>query len=81
MAELIQIFSARGDLAHRTLLLCAMSASGLAWFALRELAAASRRFDDFVRELARFNEHFAGLDPAIHEESQQAEELAARNRA
>jgi len=23
---------------------------------LRELAAASRRFDDFVRELARFNE-------------------------
>ena len=27
-----------------------------AWFALRELAAASRRFDDFVRELARFNE-------------------------
>ena len=26
--------------------------------ALRELAAASRRFDDFVRELARFNEHF-----------------------
>lgn len=56
MAELIQIFSARGDLAHRTLLLCAMSASGLAWFALRELAAASRRFDDFVRELARFNE-------------------------
>lgn len=27
---------------------------------LRELAAASRRFDDFVRELARFNEHFGG---------------------
>ncbi|MGE5165073.1 MAG: hypothetical protein ACM3IH_13755 [Sphingobacteriales bacterium] len=60
MAELIQIFSARGDLAHFTLLLWAMSASGLAWFALRELAAASRRFDDFVRELARFNQHFGG---------------------
>ena len=27
-----------------------------AWFALRELTAASRRFDDFVRELARFND-------------------------
>jgi hypothetical protein len=25
---------------------------------LRELAAASRRFDDFVREIARFNELF-----------------------
>ena len=34
------------------------SASALAWFALRELAAASRRFDDFVRELARFNDTF-----------------------
>jgi len=56
MHDLIQIFSARGDLAHLTLLLWAMSASGLAWFALRELAAASRRFDGFVRELARFNE-------------------------
>ena len=29
-----------------------------AWFALRELTAASPRFDDFVRELARFNEIF-----------------------
>jgi hypothetical protein len=32
--------------------------SALTWFALRELA--SRRFDDFVRELARFNELFGG---------------------
>lgn len=56
MHDLIQVFSARGDLAHVALLLWAISASGLAWFALRELAAASRRFDDFVRELARFNE-------------------------
>jgi hypothetical protein len=36
----------------------AMSASALASFTLRKLTAASRRFDDFVRELARFNEHF-----------------------
>jgi hypothetical protein len=58
MNELIAIFSERGDLAHVALLLWALSASALAWFALRELAAASRRFDDFVRELARFNETF-----------------------
>ncbi len=60
MPDLIQTFTERGDLAHLALLLWAMSASALAWFALRELTAASRRFDDFVRELARFNEHFGG---------------------
>ena len=58
MSDLIDIFAARGDLAHLALLLWAMAASGLAAFALRELAAASRRFDDFVRELARFNRQF-----------------------
>ena len=56
MTDFVEIFIERGDLAHLALLLWAASASGLAWFALRELAAASRRFDDFVRELARFNE-------------------------
>ncbi len=60
MTELIDTFALRGDLAHLALFLWASSASGLAWFALRELAAASRRFDDFVRELARFNDHFTG---------------------
>jgi hypothetical protein len=58
MSELIDIFAARGDLAHVALLLWALSASALAWFALRELAQAARRFDDFVRELARFNDTF-----------------------
>ena len=56
MPDVIATFSQRGDLAHLALLLWALSATGLAWFALREVAAASRRFDDFVRELARFNE-------------------------
>ena len=56
MDDVIAAFAERGDLAHLALLLWALSASGLAWFALREVAAASRRFDDFVRELARFNE-------------------------
>jgi hypothetical protein len=60
MNDLIRIFSERGDLAHLALFLWATSASALAGFALRELSAASRRFDDFVRELTRFNEHFGG---------------------
>jgi hypothetical protein len=59
MPDLIWTFSERGDLAHLALFLWASSSSALAWFALRELTAASRRFDDFVRELARFNAHFA----------------------
>jgi len=62
MDELMRIFASRGDLAHLALFLWAGAASGLAWFALRELAAAMRRFDDFVRELARFNENFGGRD-------------------
>ena len=57
MSDLIRIFSERGDLAHLALLSWAMSASALAWFALRELTA-SRRFDFLVRVLARFNELF-----------------------
>jgi hypothetical protein len=60
MDDLIRIFTERGDLAHLALLLWAGSASAGLAFALKELAAASRRFDDFVRELARFNEHFGG---------------------
>ena len=67
MSDLIQTFTERGDLAHLALLLWALSASALAWFGLRELAAASRRFDDFVRELARFNEAFRVPGAARHE--------------
>ena len=62
MDELVRTFAARGDLAHLALFLWAVSASALALFALRELAAWVRRFDDFVRELARFNERFGGHD-------------------
>jgi hypothetical protein len=60
MSDLTAIVSERGDLAHLALFLWATSASALAAFAVRELAAASRRFDDFVRELARFNDTFGG---------------------
>jgi hypothetical protein len=66
MTDFFEIFVERGDLAHLALLLWAVSASGLAWFALRELTAASRRFDDFVRELARFNERCEHERQSLH---------------
>jgi hypothetical protein len=60
LSELTQTFIQRGDLAHLALFLWASSASALAFFALREVAAFARRFEDFVRELARFNKRFGG---------------------
>ena len=60
MDDLIRTFSERGDLAHVALFLWAASATAIASFALRELAAAMRRFDEFVRELSRFNDRFGG---------------------
>ncbi|NVN87024.1 MAG: hypothetical protein HXX15_13165 [Rhodopseudomonas sp.] len=55
MSDLIKTFTERGDLAHLALLLWAGAASAALWFVLRELAAASRRFDDFVHALELFN--------------------------
>ena len=55
MSELLQQFVERGDLAHLALFLWASAASGFLGFVMRELASANRRFDAFVRELARFN--------------------------
>jgi len=55
MHDLIRTFSERGDLAHLALFLWAGSVTALLYFALRELGSARRRFDDFVRELSRFN--------------------------
>jgi hypothetical protein len=55
MPDLIRTFSERGDLAHLALLAWALGASAACWLLLRELVAAMRRFDDFVRELASFN--------------------------
>lgn len=60
MSDLIKTFTERGDLAHLALFLWASAASGALLFTLRELAAASRRFDDFVRELSRFNRRIRG---------------------
>jgi hypothetical protein len=66
MSELISIFVARGDLAHLALLLWALGASAGLWFSLRELAAASRRFDAFVRELELFNRRARPLRGRLH---------------
>jgi hypothetical protein len=51
---------ARGDLAHLALFLWACAASALVASVLRDLAASNKRFDDFVRELARFNRRHCG---------------------
>jgi hypothetical protein len=67
MDELIRTFSERGDLAHLALFLWASSASAAAVYVLRELAAAVRRFDDFVRELARFNKRIGDQAMKDHE--------------
>ena len=59
--DLIRTFSERGDLAHLALFLWAAWVSALLLLALRELSAATRRIDDFVRELSRFNQrHMTG---------------------
>ena len=58
MSDLTEEFAARGDLAHLALFLWAMGASGLLIWALKELAASNRRFNDFVSEVARLNQMF-----------------------
>ena len=55
MSDLVNTFAERGDLAHLALFLWACGASALARIVLRDLARSNERFDDFVRELARFN--------------------------
>ena len=62
MTALIQTFTERGDLAHLALFLWASAASAALLFTLRELASASRRFDDFVSELSRFNQRLNFFD-------------------
>ncbi|MCP8937791.1 hypothetical protein NK718_04635 [Alsobacter sp. SYSU M60028] len=54
-SPLIEAVIGRGDLADIALLLWASGASAFAYRLLRELAASNRRFDEFVRELHRFN--------------------------
>ena len=58
MDELTKTVAERGDLAHLALFLWASGASALLLWALRELAAANKRFDEFVREIAQLNQLF-----------------------
>lgn len=58
MNDVTRIFAERGDLAHLALFLWASGASGLLAWTLRELSLSNRRFNDFVAEIARFNQAF-----------------------
>ena len=49
---------ARGDLGHLALMMWASGASIAAAMLLKELSAANRRFDAFVRELHHFNTRY-----------------------
>mgnify|MGYP001555712865 CR=1 FL=1 len=58
MDDITRTVAERGDLAHLALFLWASGASGLLVWALRELVASNRRFNDFVNEIARLNRFF-----------------------
>ncbi len=58
MDELTKSIVTRGDLAHLALFLWATGATGLLVWSLRELVAANRRFNDFVKEIATLNQLF-----------------------
>ena len=58
MTDMTMEFAERGDLAHLALFLWASGASCLLVWALRELALSTRRFTDFVSEIARLNSIF-----------------------
>jgi hypothetical protein len=58
MPDVTSQFVERGDLAHLALFLWATSATGLLVWALKELAASNRRFNDFVSEITRLNKLF-----------------------
>nr|WP_103871301.1 hypothetical protein [Bosea lathyri] len=60
MDQILTAFVGRADVGHLGLLLWAGSASAFAYFMLREMTAANRRFDEFVRELNRFNARLEG---------------------
>lgn len=58
MDELTKVVAQRGDLAHIVLFLWASGASALLFWTLKELAAANRRFNEFVTEIANLNRLF-----------------------
>jgi hypothetical protein len=59
--DLLTAVIGRGDLAHLALFLWALSDTVILFWVLRELIAANRRFDLFVREVADLNRRLADL--------------------
>jgi len=51
---------ARGDIGHLALLLWAGFSSSLLVWSLVQLIKSNARFDDFVREIALFNQQIGG---------------------
>ncbi|MGQ3357212.1 MAG: hypothetical protein ACT6XY_20700 [Phreatobacter sp.] len=64
----VRAFVERADIAALALFMWAAVTTGLLVWTLKELAAANRRFDAFVRELARFNERAGRRRPHGGEE-------------
>jgi len=62
MDELTKTIASRGDLAHLALFLWASGASGVLVWTLKELSAANKRFEDFVKEIAALNALFKRKD-------------------
>ena len=60
MPDILSQLAERGDLAHLALFALASAGWGAFVMTFRELISANRRFDAFVRELARFNSRFKG---------------------
>lgn len=58
MDDITRAVLERGDLAHLALFLWASGASAAVVFLLREVAAANRRFNTFVTEIAHLNRLF-----------------------
>jgi hypothetical protein len=61
--QITEAVISRGDLAHLALFVWASGASALLAMTIRDLFAAHRRFDAFVRELALFNRRHSGDSP------------------
>jgi hypothetical protein len=62
MDDLTRTIAERGDLAHLALFLWASGASWLLVWTLKELSAANKRFEDFVKEIAALNQLFKRKD-------------------
>jgi hypothetical protein len=59
VTDLARAFVEHGDLAHLALFLWASGSSSLLVWAIREIAASNRRFEDFVTEIARLEHLFS----------------------